>query len=267
MVGSLADAEDIVSDVWLRWSVADRSAMAKPEAWLTTVATRLAIDWLRSARHRREGYVGPWLPEPIVSDAGPEERAELADSLTLGFLTMLDRLDPVERAVFLMAEVFAVPYADIATTVSKSPAACRQIASRARRALRNAQHVSRPADRHLVDELLLALWMGDMEGVLARLAPDVVCVTDGGASRRAARRPVVGADRVARFLANLAHRSHDQLTVTAATVNGEAGIIGRLAGEIDFVAAFEVADSAVRTVRLIRNPEKLRLVESGTTVL
>src|SRR5439155_25204727 len=125
---SLADADDIVAEAWLRWCAADHAEIVSPEAWLTTVTTRVAIDYLRSARHNREEYVGPWLPEPVVADPGPEERAEMADSLTLGFLTMLDRLDPVDRAVLLMADVFAVPYADIARAVDKSPEACRPIA-------------------------------------------------------------------------------------------------------------------------------------------
>ena len=267
MVGSLADAEEMVSEAWLRWCAADQTDIASPEAWLTTVTTRIAIDWLRSARHNREEYVGPWLPEPVVAEPGPEERAELADSLTLGFLTMLDRLDPIDRAVFLMADVFAVPYAEIARAVEKSPEACRQIASRARRRLRHPQHRPRTTDRRVVDELLVALWMGDMEAVLARLAPDAVCITDGGATRAAARRPVIGAARVGRFLANLTERYHDQLTVTTATVNGEPGIVGRLDGQIDFVAAFEACGDVVATVRLVRNPDKLRLVESGKQLL
>jgi RNA polymerase sigma-70 factor (ECF subfamily) len=267
MVASLVDAEDIVSEAWVRWCTADRIDIVSPEAWLTTVTTRIAIDWLRSARHNREEYVGPWLPEPVVAEPGPEERAELADSLTLGFLCMLDRLDPVDRAVFLMADVFAVPYAEIADAVEKSPEACRQIASRARRRLRHPQRRARTIDRRVVDELLVALWMGDMDAVLARLAPDAVCITDGGANRTAARRPVVGASRVARFLANLTQRYHDQLTVTAVTVNGEPGIVGRLDGQIDFVAAFEMWRDVVVTVRLVRNPDKLRLVERAKRLL
>jgi RNA polymerase sigma-70 factor, ECF subfamily len=267
MVGSVAEAEDIVSEAWTRWCATDHAALSSQEAWLTTVTSRLCIDWLRSSRHNRETYVGPWLPEPLVTEPGPEERAELADSLTLGFLTMLDRLEPVERAVFLMADVFAVPYADIAVAIEKSPAACRQIASRARRSLRQTGERPHATDRRLVDELLLAIWSGDMEAVLARLAPDVVCVTDGGANRRAARRPVVGAGRVARFLSNLTKRYGDHLSVTAATVNGDAGIVARLDGVIDFVAAFEVDGESVRTVRVIRNPDKLRRLTTGGRIL
>lgn len=267
MVGSVSDAEDLVSEAWARWCAADVGQLRSPEAWLTTVTCRLAIDWLRRARRHRETYVGPWLPEPVVTEPGPEERAELADSLTLGFLVLLDRLDPVERAVFLMADVFEVPFPTIAEAVDKSPVACRQIASRARRSLRHGRVGARPKDRRVVDEVLVALALGDMEGVLARLAPDVVCVTDGGANRYAARRPVVGPSRVGRFLTNLAQRHRDELTAENATINGEPGVIARLHGEIDWVAAFEVRDDLVRAVRLIRNPDKLRLITSPPTLL
>ena len=133
MLGTVADAEDVVQDAWFRWQAPCPGEVDRPEAWLTTVTTRIALDHLRSARRRREAYVGPWLPEPLVADAGPAEVAELAESLRLGFLTVLDQLKPVERAVFLLADVFAVPFAEIADTVGKSEAACRQIASRARR--------------------------------------------------------------------------------------------------------------------------------------
>ena len=267
MVGSVADAEDIVSEAWTRWCAVDDAELDSSEAWLTTVTTRVAIDWLRRAHHDRETYVGPWLPEPVVTDPGPEERAELADSLTLGFLTLLDRLDPVERAVFLMADVFEVPFAAVARAVDKTPAACRQIASRARRALRQGHVRARPEDRHVVDEVLVALGFGDMDAVLARLAPDVVCITDGGANRYAARRPVVGPTRVARFLTSLAQRYRNEMTTEHATINGETGVIAWLNGEMDFVAAFEMADGLVRTVRVVRNPDKLRRIASGPRLI
>jgi RNA polymerase sigma-70 factor (ECF subfamily) len=262
MLGSLTEAEDVVSEAWVRWLSDDRTDVDNPEAWLTAVTARLAIDILRSARHNREDYVGPWLPEPIVRDPGPEDRAELADSLTLGFLTLLDRLDPVARAVFLMADVFSVPYEEIAVAVDKSPAACRQIASRARRKVRHPTRQSAIASRKIVDDVLVALWEADMEGVLARLAPSVVCITDGGASRVAARRPVVGAERVARFFLNLARKYRHQLSVTSAIVNGVPGFVGRLDGEVDFVAAVEVVDDAITAIWVVRNPDKLRLVEA-----
>ena len=207
ILGSLADAEDVVSEVWFRWARADQDAIERPQAWLTTVTTRVALDHLRARQRRTVDYPGPWLPEPIVGTPGPEEVAELADSLTLGFLILLDELGPVERAVFVLAEVFAVPYDEIAEVVGKTPAACRQIASRARRRVRAADlpRASGP-DRRIVDELLGAVATGDIRGVLDRLAPDVVCVSDGGPLRRAARRPVVTAPRVARLLVNLARR-------------------------------------------------------------
>jgi RNA polymerase sigma-70 factor (ECF subfamily) len=258
MLGTIADADDVVQDAWLRWQAAEPGALRSPEAWLTTVTTRLAIDRIRSHRRRREEYVGPWLPEPLVAEAGPEEAAELADSLTFGFLTVLDRLGPVERAVFLLADVFSVPYAEIADTVAKSEAACRQIASRARHRLQQAGG-KRPAsaDRQLVDALLVAIAIGDVNGVLDRLTPDATCVTDGGSARRAARRPVVGAARVARFLVNLSQRFSGRLDVRAATINGDAGAVISLDGIVDLVAAFEVRDDRVVAIRIVRNPEKL----------
>lgn len=269
MVGSISEAEDIVSEAWTRWcTVDDVSELQSPEAWLTTVTTRLAIDWLRLSRHYRETYIGPWIPEPVVTEPGPEDRAELADSLTLGFLTMLDQLDPVERAVFLMADVFEVPFATIAKTLDKSAASCRQVASRARRTLRHTLVRSHPKDRRLIDELLVALSRGDMEAVLARLAPDVVCIMDGGGKRKAAKRPVVGATRVARFVINLAQRYRKEMaTFENATVNGEPGVMCFLNGEIDFVAAFEVDNGFVRAMRFVRNPDKLHLIAAGTQLV
>lgn len=260
MLGTIADAEDIVQEAYLRWHAVDRAEVRRPEAWLTTVTARLALDRLRSAQHRREEYVGPWLSEPLVLDAGPEEAAELADSLTLGFLTLLDRLAPVERAVFLLADVFAVPFADIAESVGKSPAACRQIASRARRRLRaEGPPPARPGgDQRLVEELLVAVALGDVDGVLARLAPDALCVSDGGASRRAARRPIVGATRVARFLITTTKKVYDRATVELATVNGCPGMIVSVDAEVDVVASFEFDDDGrVAAIWMMRNPEKL----------
>lgn len=165
--------------------------------------------------------------------------------------------------MFLMADVFGVPFADIATAVERSPAACRQIASRARRRVREGHVRAEPVDRRLVDELLVAVAVGDMDTVLARLAPDVVCVTDGGAQRKAARRPVVGPQRVARFLANLARRYIEDMTLEPVTVNGEPGVVVRLAGVVDFVGAFEIEGDRVRTIRIIRNPDKLTLLKGA----
>jgi RNA polymerase sigma-70 factor, ECF subfamily len=202
-----------------------------------------------------------------VTEAGPAESAELADSLRLGFLTVLDQLKPVERAVFLMADVFGVPFAEISDTVGRSQPACRQIASRARlRARRPAELRDVGSDRLVVDALMLAIAAGDMDRVLAHLAPDAMCISDGGAAIRAARRPVVGAPRVARFLVNLAHRFPERLAVRPAIINGDNGVIVSVGGEVDLVTAFEVHGGQVTTVRMMRNPEKLAHVDHPVTM-
>lgn len=264
MLGVYAEAEDVVQETWIRWN-ASTDDLERPAAWLTTVATRLALDRLRAGKRRREDYVGPWLAEPVVLEPGPEEAAELSDSLTLGFLTMLDRLSPIERAVFLLADVFAVPYREVATTVDKSEVACRQIASRARRRLGsgNDESVGRHhagGDRKIVDELLLAVVTGDVARTLELLAPDVVSISDGGANRHAARRPVVGADRVARFFTNLARKNLHRASAVGATINGDPGVIVSVDGAVDFVAAFEVEHGRVASIWIVRNPEKLEHV-------
>jgi RNA polymerase sigma-70 factor (ECF subfamily) len=279
MLGTVADAEDVVQDVWLRWRTVRPGELDRPEAWLTTVTTRVALDHLRAARRRREAYVGPWLPEPLVAEAGPAEVAELAESLRFGFLTVLDQLRPVERAVFLLADVFAVPYADIAVTVGKSEAACRQIASRARKRVRPAHppaagpadgpvghRADTGSDRAVVDDLMTAVAIGDVDLALRYLAPDVVCVSDGGASRRAARRPVVGADRVVRFLVNLTRRQAGRLTARPATVNGDVGSVVSLDGAIDVVTVFELEGGRVAPNRMVRNPDKLVHVEDALSI-
>jgi RNA polymerase sigma-70 factor (ECF subfamily) len=259
MLATWADAEDVVQDVWLKAQATD--GIERPAAWLTTVTTRACLDRIRATRRRREEYVGPWLPEPVVSGTGPEAAAELAESLTLGFLTVLDRLQPIERAVFILADVFSVRFADIAATVGRSEVACRQIASRARRRLASGRAPRTVnEDRATVDELLMALATGDVDTALRRLAPDVVCVSDGGATRHAARRPVVGRGRVARLLVNLARRVPSTATLVPATVNGDPGLIVTVDGRVDFVAAFEVDAGQVAAMWIINNPDKLEHV-------
>jgi RNA polymerase sigma-70 factor (ECF subfamily) len=197
----------------------------------------------------------------MVSGAGPEDAVELSESLTLGFLTVLDRLQPVERAVFLLADVFSVRFSDIAATVGRSEVACRQIASRARRRLvgATARHPT-GEERQIVDDLFVALATGDTDLALRRLAPDVVCVSDGGATRRAARRPVVGSDRVARLLTNLSHRAPASTSLAPATVNGDPGFIVTIDGLMDSVIACEVDDGRVAAIWIVRNPDKLEHV-------
>lgn len=263
MIGVRADADDVVQEAWLRWQAAEVGTVERPEAWLTTVTTRLALDRLKAQRRRREDYVGPWLPEPVVLAPGPEETAELAETLTFGFLAVLDRLGPVERAVFLLVDVFGVPYPDVATTVDKTEVACRQIASRARRRVREG-HPRAPSgpERRLVDELIAAVLAGDVDATLASLAPDAVLVSDGGPNRRAARRPVVGAERVARLLTNLTQRGFRRARATPITVNGDPGLVVSVGGTLDMVIAFEVEDDRVAAVWIVRNPDKLAHVMS-----
>lgn len=267
MVGTMVDAEDVVQEAWLRWNDADQTSIERPEAWLTTVTARIAIDFIRACGRRREEYLGPWLPEPLVLDGGPEAAAELADSLTLGFLMLLDTLNPVERAVFLLVDVFSVAYADVSLGLGKSQVACRQIASRARRRLHGASS-RRPAgeERRIVDELLAAVAHGNLHAMLERLAPHVVLVSDGGPTRPAARRPVVGAARVARFFATFARRSYACARVVPAVINGDPGIVTYLDDEIDFVAAFEITDGRVAAIWLVRNPDKLQHVTTPVAI-
>ena len=261
MLGVVADAEDVVQEAWIRWQAIDPAELDHPAAWLTTVTARLCLDQLRSRGRRHEDYVGPWLPEPLVSTQGPgpEEAAELADSLTLGFLILLDQLAPIERAVFILADVFDVPYAEIAATVNRSTVACRQIASRARRKIRAGRpRPPSPASRQLVTELVAAISAGDVDGVLAHLAPEAVCVTDSGAGRPAARRPILGAPRVTQFLINLAQRFSGRLSLSPVTVNGDPGFVLSLDGTVDQVIAFETEGNQVMTIRIVGNPAKLQ---------
>jgi RNA polymerase sigma-70 factor (ECF subfamily) len=259
LLGTMTDAEDVVQDAWLRWESA-AADVERPAAWLTTVVTRLAIDRLRSAQHQRESYVGPWLPEPVTDAPGPAESAELADSLTLGFLTMLERLTPIERAVFLLADVFDEPFADIAAIVGKSPAACRQIASRARRRVRDpVRHVDTgpPTGPDVAAAFVQATVAGDVDALLSLLAPDVVMVSDGGAERHAARRPVLGAARVARLLTNIARRLPAGVELAMPAVNGEPGVVLSFAGRPFMAMALEIHDGRIHALRTVVNPRKL----------
>jgi RNA polymerase sigma-70 factor, ECF subfamily len=257
MTGSYSDAEDVVQDTWLRWSTADQGRIDNAAAWLTTVASRLSLDRIRAAERRRADYVGEWLPEPVATSRGPEETAELAESLTLGFLVLLDRLSPVERAVFLLADVFGESFATISNTIDKSEVACRQIASRARRKV----HDERPGvppddDPELLGRLIGAVLAGDGDQLLSLLDPDVVLVSDGGPDRHAARRPVVGADRVARLVLNIARRGSAGGEAAVLEVNGRPSLVldppeGRLVAQIDQRAG------RVTAIWIVLNPAKL----------
>ncbi|MEW6473374.1 MAG: RNA polymerase sigma factor SigJ [Actinomycetota bacterium] len=281
ITGSLADADDVVQEAWLRFSNAWASSSSsepieRPAAWLTTVVARIALDHLKAARRDREVYVGPWLPEPIASDPlavsrpGPEEMAELASSLTLGFLHVLETLAPVERVVFVLADVFDVPFKEIAETVGKSPDACRQIASRARRRVQEARpHRYQPPDgeaARVVAEMLAATTAGDIDGLVRLLAEDAVLVSDGGPHKRAARHPIKGRDRLARFMANLGKR-YSHATIEPVALNGELGMVIYDGGERLAAMSFEVAGGLVCEVHVIVADDKLAALDRPVDML
>ncbi len=260
MLGSRADAEDVVQEAWLRWSRADRPGVREPDAWLTTVTTRLALDRMRTTRRRREAYVGPWLPEPVATGPGPEEAAELADSLTLGFLVLLDRLTPAERAALLLADVFATPYAEVAATLGRSEEACRQLTARARRKLRAAGPApDPPGDPELLAALVGAVATGDVSAVLRLLDPDVVLLSDAGPHRRAARRPVVGPQRVARLLTNLVRR-YGTGPVRAVEVNGGPAVLVDY-DEGPLLLQVGRRGERVGAIWILMNPDKLAALD------
>lgn len=271
MLGSMADADDVVQEAWVRWQrLGDegRAAVERPAAWFTTTVSRLAVDVLRSAHRRREQYVGPWLPEPILTDAGsplavaddPAASAELAESITLGFLAVLERLGPVERAVFLLVDVFGEPYSQAAAVVGRSEEACRQIASRARRRVRDERRASVRAKHpdELVAAFMAACAGSSADGLRKVLSDDIVLVSDGGREVRAARRPVVGVARVSRLLLNLTSRLKPDVEIELHSVNGEPGLVFARAGQPWMVMAFEIAADRIVAMRLVLNPAKLR---------
>ena len=268
MTGSVGDAEDIVQEAVIRtYRAARQGTMVESlKAFVTTTTTRLAIDHLRSARVQREAYVGTWLPEPLLSDPapGPAERAEMSDSLSLAFLVLLESLSPVERAVFLLREVFGYDYAEIARSVDKSEANCRQIFTRARRHIDQGRprfEASRRQGTELTERFLAALsGGGDIEAFIGLLAPDVVMYGDGGGKAPAARTPIHGREQVARLLRGLARQAERWIAeVRPAQVNGQPGVIAYdRDGTLFGVIAFEYAGGQVQAIRSQINPDKLR---------
>lgn len=262
MTGTPDDADDVLQDVWIRWQRTDRSAIVNPAAWLTTVTTRVAVDRLTSATARREQYVGPWLPEPLDGPSvDPSDRAEAADSLTLGFLRVLETLRPLERAVFLLHDVFDMPFSEVATTVGREEAATRQIAKRARERVRDGRPRLDPPSaevRELSEAFLAAIVEGDVGRLATMLTDDVVHVSDGGPDHRAARRPVVGAHQVSMLLVNLARREWrptDEFHWVE--VNGQPGGYIIRDGEPYLLTVLGWRDRRVAEVMAIVNPDKL----------
>lgn len=265
MLGSVAEAEDIVQEAYLRWHEAGADDVADPRAYLARVVTRLGLDHLKSARVRREHYVGPWLPEPVV-DAGALSAgtaSEYADDVTVALLLALERLSPLERAAFLLHDVFDQGFAEVARTLGRSEAACRQLAARGRAHVREARPRF-PVDPGAADRLaaafLAASREGDADALRAILAEDAVLRTDGGGKRTAALAPILGRDRIARFFEGVIRKLREAghaLTPTPARINGQPGVVIRVSdGDLQTVA-LEIRDGAIVAIDIVRNPDKL----------
>ena len=259
MLGSASEAEDVVQDTWLRVRQDANANVRSPRAYLTTIVTRLSIDRLRSSERTRMEYPGPWLPEPLAEPN--QESAELASSLTMAFMVLLERLTPIERAVFLLREVFEMEFAEIAQIVGKSDANTRQILTRGRARLRNPQPrftASRRESEEVVERFRHAVATGDVQGLMSILDPDARLVADGGGKVSSATRPVLGADRVSRFLLGYAAKVHYTMHFLPVSINGTPGLVLRhpLAGDAAY--AFDIADGRIRAIFVVRNPDKLR---------
>jgi RNA polymerase sigma-70 factor, ECF subfamily len=257
-LGDFGEAEDVVQDAWLRLERADAAAIDNLDGWLTTVVARLALDRLRSARARRESYVGPWLPEPLASDADPADRVTLDESVSYALLVVLEQLSPAERTAFVLHDVFDVPFGDVADVVGRTPEAVRQLASRARRHVKDERPrlpASRGEHDRAVRAFALAAAEGDLEGLVAVLDPDVVWTSDGGGRATAARKPVHGGSRVARAWAALGRRLVGE--PSEITLNGRLGLVLQSADGHRAALSFVVAGGRIARIDAIRNPEKL----------
>ena len=266
MLGSAADAEDVVQETWLRWADigdAARDEVRDPRAYLVRIVTRQALNRLRTLARRREDYVGEWLPEPLPTSPDVAEDVELAESVSIAMLTVLETLAPAERAVFVLREVFEVPYAEIAEALDKTPAAVRQIAHRAREhvaARRPRIQVDLAEHQRVVERFLAALRTGDLQVLLDVLSPEVVLVADGGGEVAAFRRPVVGRDRVATLLSRFKTIAPDAV-VGSVWLNGAPAVRIDLAGELDTAVTFMVEEGRISRIYAIRNPHKLGRLE------
>lgn len=270
MLGSVTDAQDVVQESYLRWQQAADETIRSPRAWLTTVVTRLCINQLQQARARRETYVGPWLPEPLVDEptGDPAAAAQLADSLSLAFLALLETLSPTERAVFILREGFDCEFSDIARMVEKSEANCRQILARARKRIgerRPRYEVSRPEADKLVASFVTAVRDGDLETLIASMSDDVVLVLDAGGKPGALLRPIHGAAPIARVLINVLRKLGSAASdVRPATINGLPGFVRFREGRAQGVLAFGVAAGRIQALFSITNRDKLRHLDRPT---
>jgi RNA polymerase sigma-70 factor (ECF subfamily) len=261
MLGSAVDAEDVVQETWLRWANVDQADVRDPRAYLVRMVTRQALNRLRTVSRQREDYVGEWLPEPLLTSPDVAEDVELAVNVSIAMLTVLETLGPAERAVFVLHEVFETPYEEIAEIVSKSPAAVRQIAHRARQhvaARRPRMQVDRAQQEATLEKFMAAITSGDVQGLVEVLAPDVVLVADGGGIVPAFRKPITGADRVVAFLARVADLSG--LVATTAWLNGMPGARFDLGGDVTAVSLV-IEDDRITRIYAMRNPNKLGRLE------
>jgi RNA polymerase sigma-70 factor (ECF subfamily) len=267
MLGSAADAEDVLQETWLRWVKVDLGPVRDQRAYLVRITTRQSLNRLRTVKRRREAYVGQWLPEPLLTAADVAEDVELAESMSMALMLVLETLSPTERAVFVLREAFGVSYDEIAAAIGKRPAAVRQIALRARRhvdARRPRQTVSPSEARAALELLQRALQTRDLQGLLDVLAPDVVMVGDGGGLKQAALRPIIGAEKVVRMILGGTAKVEATITTEPTVVNGNPALVLRLDGEIDGVIAIRVEQARITGIYYIRNPEKLTRIESET---
>ena len=266
MLGSAADAEDVVQETWLRWADADQTDVRDPRAYLVRIVTRQALNRLRTLSRRREDYVGEWLPEPLLTHPDVADDVVLAESVSMAMLTVLETLGPIERAVFVLREVFDTPYDEIAGAVGKTPATVRQIIHRAREhvaARRPRVHVDLAEQQAVIERLLAVLNSGDIQDLLDLLAPDVVLVADGGGQVAAARHPLEGADRVAAFLSGF-ERLAPVAEVKIVWLNGAPAVRIDLDGELDTAVSLVIEDGRISRIYAVRNPDKLARLEGET---
>lgn len=266
MTGTRADAEDIVQETYLRWHKTGAETIETPEAWLVTVATRLSIDRLRSLAKERETYVGPWLPEPLFAEEiyTPEQQLEFASNLSLAFLALLERLSPTERAVFLLREVFDVPYEEIARVVGKNETACRQLIHRARERVRREKPRFETTDedkRRLIEKFVRATQAGDEETLLSLFAEDASLTSDGGGRVTSARKIVEGRRKIARVYSHYGKKGGGLVDSQITRINGELGVVTTAFGQVFAATVFEFDGEQISRVYQVMNPEKLRAFE------
>jgi RNA polymerase sigma-70 factor (ECF subfamily) len=275
MLGSATDAEDVLQDAWLRFAAARPSDLRSAKAYLTTIVTRLCLDRLKSARATREEYVGPWLPEPVVTSdrPGPERSLAQAESVTLAFMVLLETLSPEERAVFLLREVFDYEYNEIAEMLDMSGPNCRQLFHRAKGRIAERKprfRASMDEKRPLVERFLRAFSEGSEAGLTSVLAEDIGFWSDGGGKVLAARRPIFGREQVVRLLLGLRRTASavgvalESVSFEIVEVNGEPALLLRVAGRLDGVYVMAVEEGAITAIRVVRNPDKLTYIEHQT---